>query len=360
MVKLQSAEGDIFEVELEAACMSSFIKTMVEDGDTEAPDTSFVHCKRCGLEWKVPDPPNGRCTQCDSDVDDGSCQHGTDEVIPLCNVDTATLGKIIDYCRHHKGKQPELVSKPLRSRDLIDCGVGKWDSEFVDIEQDMLFKLIGAGNYLDIESLLDLCCAKVASMIKGRTADEVMQQFNISDFTPDEEAQVSAESSPPDRKPKQPKAAQRVSLGKAAEDIERAMDIPEGFKTIEIPASYRNLLQKFTKWQASSLVPKCSPQALDALTKVDPRMAMKASYRNFQEADKDGRGVLSLEEFLNFSRMEHEELFAVVGLELPFPEELSAEGFTCQQFEGQGGVTFTDIQIGNHMACRILKEQMAS
>lgn len=87
---------------------------------------------------------------------------------------------------------------------------------------------------------------------------------------------------------------------------------------------------------------------------------MKVSYRNFQEANKDGHGVLSLEEFLHFSRMEHKELCAIVGLELPFPEELSAEGFTCQQFLGQGGVTFTDLQIGNHMACRILKERMAS
>jgi len=31
----------------------------------------FCHCKRCGLEWAAPDPPNGKCTECKSDVDDG-------------------------------------------------------------------------------------------------------------------------------------------------------------------------------------------------------------------------------------------------------------------------------------------------
>ncbi len=45
--------------------------------------------------------------------------------------------------------------------------VSEWDANFVDIEQELLFELILAANYMDIKSLLDLTCAKVASMIKG-------------------------------------------------------------------------------------------------------------------------------------------------------------------------------------------------
>ena len=37
----------------------------------------------------------------------------------------------------------------------------------MDVPQEMLFELILAANYMDIKSLLDLSCAKVASMIKG-------------------------------------------------------------------------------------------------------------------------------------------------------------------------------------------------
>ena len=48
-----------------------------------------------------------------------------------------------------------------------------------------------AANYMDIKPLLDLTCAKVASMIKGRTPEEIRKVFNIvNDFTPEEEAQV--------------------------------------------------------------------------------------------------------------------------------------------------------------------------
>ncbi len=50
-----------------------------------------------------------------------------------------------------------------------------------------------AANYMDIKPLLDLTCAKVASMIKGKTPEEIRKVFNIvNDFTPEEEAQARA------------------------------------------------------------------------------------------------------------------------------------------------------------------------
>jgi S-phase kinase-associated protein 1 len=73
--------------------------------------------------------------------------------------------------------------------------VREWDVEYVDVEQEILFELILAANYLDIKALLDLTCAKVASMIKGKTPEEIRKQFNIvNDFTPEEEAQVREEN----------------------------------------------------------------------------------------------------------------------------------------------------------------------
>lgn len=73
--------------------------------------------------------------------------------------------------------------------------VQEWYSTFVNIEQEILFELILAANYMDIKPLLDLTCAKVASMIKGKTPEEIRVQFNIvNDFTPEEEAQVREEN----------------------------------------------------------------------------------------------------------------------------------------------------------------------
>jgi S-phase kinase-associated protein 1 len=57
--------------------------------------------------------------------------------------------------------------------------VPEWDAKFVDIEQETLFELILAANYMDVKSLLDLTCAKVASMIKGKTPEQIRKTASI-------------------------------------------------------------------------------------------------------------------------------------------------------------------------------------
>ena len=64
----------------------------------------------------------------------------------------------------------------------------EWDATFVEVDQETLFELILAANYMDLKPLLDLTCAKVASMLKGKTPEQIRKQFNIAnDFTPEEE-----------------------------------------------------------------------------------------------------------------------------------------------------------------------------
>ena len=152
-IKLRSSTDEIVTVELEVAKMSNLLSSMLgEDADL-------------------------------------------DEVIPLPNVKTAVLQRVMDYCRYHKENPSDEISKPLRSTNLLECGVSEWDNTFVTVEQDFLFELILAANYLDIKSLLDLTCAKVASMIKGKSPEEIRKQFNIvNDFTPEEEAQIMEEN----------------------------------------------------------------------------------------------------------------------------------------------------------------------
>jgi len=49
--------------------------------------------------------------------------------------------------------------------------VQEWYANFVgnDLDQEVLFDLILAANYIDIKPLLDLTCATVVSEIKGET-----------------------------------------------------------------------------------------------------------------------------------------------------------------------------------------------
>ena len=150
-VKLQSSDGEAFEVEREVAVMSLTVKNMLDDiGETDAP-------------------------------------------IPLPNVTSKILQKVIEYCKYHKD-HPTPVSEEKKDEKRTD-DILPWDKDFCKVDQATLFELILAANYLDIKSLLDLTCKTVANMIKGKTPEEIRKTFNIkNDFTPEEEEQVRKEN----------------------------------------------------------------------------------------------------------------------------------------------------------------------
>jgi len=105
--------------------------------------------------------------------------------IPLPNVNRDVLERIVAFCKHHVNNPMAELEKPLKSNNMADVVEDSWDAEFIDVEQSVLFNIILAANYLDIPSLLDLSCAKVASMIKGKTPEEIRKTFNIqNDFSP--------------------------------------------------------------------------------------------------------------------------------------------------------------------------------
>merc|ERR1719326_50507 len=64
------------------------------------------------------------------------------------------------------------IEKPLKSANMHEV-VQEWYANYVDVDQELLFELILAANYMDIKPLLDLTCATVASMIKGKTPEEI-------------------------------------------------------------------------------------------------------------------------------------------------------------------------------------------
>ena len=124
----------------------------------------------------------------------GIMDENEDEEIPLPNVKRPILEKVIEYCNHLKDHQPPEIDKPLVSTDMASV-VDPWHAEFINLEQEVLFELIMASNYLDIKPLLDLACAKVASLIKNKSVPEIREFFNIeNDFSPEEEQQIMEEN----------------------------------------------------------------------------------------------------------------------------------------------------------------------
>lgn len=148
-----SKEGDAFPVPVEVAKMSELVSQMIDDE----------------TEDELPE-------------------------IPLPNVKASILQKVIEFCTQYKKEPMQDIEKPLKSSVMAEV-VQKWYADFVSVEQPVLFELILAANYMDIKPLLDLTCATVASMIKGKTPEEIRRTFNITnDFSPEEEAQVREEN----------------------------------------------------------------------------------------------------------------------------------------------------------------------
>ena len=153
-VKLQPSDDEkaTVEVPIEAAHMSATIKNMLDDLGEDASGIA----------------------------------------IPLHNVTSKVLTKVVEYCTYH-------VENPVKSDDKKDdkntADILPWDQKFCEVDQATLFELILAANYLDIKPLLDLTCKTVANMIKGKTPEEIRKTFNIkNDFTPEEEEKVRKEN----------------------------------------------------------------------------------------------------------------------------------------------------------------------
>jgi len=113
--------------------------------------------------------------------------------VTLFHIETPIVQKVIEYMEYHLKIPPRKIEKPLKSnvvKDLVD----DWDAKFVDVDQEIMFKLLLAANYMDVKSLLMLMCAKVASLMKGKTPDQIRKTFNIrNDYSPEEEEEVRKE-----------------------------------------------------------------------------------------------------------------------------------------------------------------------
>ena len=96
--------------------------------------------------------------------------------VPLPGVTSEILHKVVEYMKHHEGKEPPIIPKPLRSKKMKEVCEDHWDATFIDSvgeNRQKLYDLILAANYMDIKSLLHLGCAKVASLIKGEPLEKI-------------------------------------------------------------------------------------------------------------------------------------------------------------------------------------------
>jgi len=130
------------------------------------------------------------------DVDDQE-----ETVVPLANVDSLTLEFLAPYLEYYQDKEPDPLEKPLRAPlpDLIPA----WEKDYVykclfkdgdEKQHEPLFKTLMAANFMGIDPLRDLCCAAIANMLRGKSPEQIMEVFGITEpFTPEEERAVEEE-----------------------------------------------------------------------------------------------------------------------------------------------------------------------
>lgn len=116
-------------------------------------------------------------------------------VIPETSMQAHLVHKVLDYAWYHRNVPYPVIEKPLVSHEVAEFS-SPWDAEFVNgMNQGELFSIILLSNTFGYMQLLDLTTATIASMIKGKTAEQIRETFNIvNDFTPEEEAQVREEN----------------------------------------------------------------------------------------------------------------------------------------------------------------------
>ncbi|CAI8058061.1 S-phase kinase-associated protein 1 [Geodia barretti] len=174
MIRLQSSDGKTFAVPVEVVRVSRTIDTMLKELGAEPED-----------------------------------------VIPLPNVHSRILNKILGWAEYYVSSNPPEPAQqselpptpppaapstspslpppqprpqprvPQRSRAQLlpppSHTLTQWEREFVAKNREDVYDLLLAANYLDIKGLLDILCKAVADMIQGKDPQQIRRAFNASE-----------------------------------------------------------------------------------------------------------------------------------------------------------------------------------
>ena len=133
MVKLSSAENEIFQVDRDIAIHSNLLKTMLEV------------------------------------VED------SDDAIPLTEVSAKTLKKMLEFGEQYR----EEIVKP--EEEVEKFSLNEWDKNFFNIDIDDLIDLVKAANYLDTKLLFKKTCQSIADIIKTKSREEICKIFDLEE-----------------------------------------------------------------------------------------------------------------------------------------------------------------------------------
>jgi len=96
------------------------------------------------------------------------------EEITVTTLSKHTMSLVAEYLIHHNGKKPAEIAKPIRSVNMYKIVEDPWDAWFTNkMSKREIFQVILAARHIDCQSLLRLGCAKIATLIKGKSPEEI-------------------------------------------------------------------------------------------------------------------------------------------------------------------------------------------
>ena len=105
-------------------------------------------------------------------------QEGQQELQPISvpisgEIQRNTMLQVLEFLEHRLGHPMPKIKTPVISSNIFEC-VDEWNATFISrLSQPDLFSIVNAANYLDISDLLELACAQIAALIKGKAPEEI-------------------------------------------------------------------------------------------------------------------------------------------------------------------------------------------
>ncbi len=165
-IVLKSTKGTKFELDEEAARLSKLIDTILGSKDAEEDDS-------------------------------GSEEEDDPEIheVPVSNIADEDIATFVEFVTQYK-KTPYEVTKPIDTNDFTKVIPDKFFRDLVPSHIERIYSLVNTANYLDCTPFLDLYCAKLATLIKGRSDEKLAETFGVDmeGFTEEVEEKIQEEN----------------------------------------------------------------------------------------------------------------------------------------------------------------------
>jgi len=134
-----------------------------------------------------------------------------DRTVFVINLKPQALKHILHYLRICNGVEPRLIEPPLRSRRMHELCEKVQDAELIDNiaaeSPQLLYDVAVGALYFQIQSLIHLSCAKIASTIKSHPLDKV-KTILVAGQVPQQPQQQPQQ---PQQQPQQPQTTQNAT-----------------------------------------------------------------------------------------------------------------------------------------------------